>query len=212
MDTAPALKPFAGRMVLVALVLSGAAAAQTRAQERRTNTEQARSGDLTPNQVNGKWGYADNSGKIVIKPQFAGARGFSDGLALVWTEGLALTDPADHAFAKTGYIDRTGRWVIHSRWDYYFSYDFSEGLVPFLKQFGKWGYMDTTGKIVIRPGFDWAGNFSGGVAPALFEGKHSHIDKTGTVIDQSAVVLPRRTYERNRYGTYRLKPQRPPCS
>ena len=212
MDTAPPLKRLARWMILVAFILSVAAATQTFAQEWRTNTKQAHSDDLTPTQVNGKWGYADSSGKIVIKPQFSRAGEFSDGLALVWTEGAPLFDPVVTSFVKMGYIDRTGRWVIHSRWEYYFFYDFSEGLVSFRRQSDKWGYMDTTGTIVIRPRFDWAGNFSGGRAPALLDGKCSHIDKTGTVIDQSATVLPRTKYEQDRHGTYRFKPQRPPCS
>ncbi len=212
MDAASALKRLARRMILVLFILSVAAATQTFAQERRTNTKQEHSDDLTPIQVNGKWGYVDNSGKIVIKPQFSRASEFSDGLALVWTGGAALFDPVVTSFVKMGYIDRTGRWVIHSRWEYYFFYDFSEGLVPFRKQSGKWGYMNTTGKIVIRPRFDWAGNFSGGIAPALLDGKCSHIDKTGTIIDQSAIVLPRTKYEQDKHGTYRFKPQRSPCS
>lgn len=198
-------------MILAVFILSVMAVTLTLAQERGTNTE-AHSDDLRPIQVNGKWGYADGSGKIVIKPQFSRADEFSDGLALVWTGGAPLFDPVVTSFVKMGYIDRTGRWVIHSRWEYHFFYDFSDGLVPIRKQSGKWGYMDTTGKIVIRPRFDWAGNFSGGIAPALLDGKCSHLDKAGTVMDQSAAILPRAKYEQDKHGTYRFKPQRPPCS
>ena len=34
-------------------------------------------------QIGGKWGYIDESGKMVIKPQFDDARAFFDGLAAV---------------------------------------------------------------------------------------------------------------------------------
>src|SRR5580765_4452613 len=33
-----------------------------------------------------KWGYIDKTGKVVIKPQFKAAEGFSDGIGLVWTD------------------------------------------------------------------------------------------------------------------------------
>jgi hypothetical protein len=167
---------------------------------------------LAPIQHNGKWGYADGAGRIVIKPRFSEAGRFSEGLALVWTGGAPLTDPVVTSFVKMGYIDATGHWVIHSRFQYYFFYDFSEGVVPFRKQFDKWGYMDRMGKIVIGPRFDWAGNFSGGVAPALLDGVCSHIDKTGRVIDQSQTSLPRQKGEQDSHGTYKYKPHAPPCS
>lgn len=167
--------------------------------------------DLAPIEQNGKWGYANKYGNVVIKPQFSGVGRFSDGLALVWSGGRSVTDPGVLWFVKMGYIDRNGHWVIQSRFMYYFFYDFSEGLVPFRQQFSKWGYMDRTGKIVIRPRFDWAANFSGDTAPVLMHGICAHIDKTGRIIDQSQTVLPR-TSEQDRHGTYLFKPESPPCS
>jgi hypothetical protein len=161
---------------------------------------------------NGKWGYEDGSGNLVIKPQFSRADRFSDGLALVWTDGAPLFDPIVTSFVKMGYIDAGGHWVIHSRWEYYFFDDFSEGVVPFRKQFGEWGYINTAGKVVIRPQFNWAGNFTGGIAPVLASGRCSHIDKTGKVLDQSTRVLSNKKYEQDRHGVYHLKPQVPPCS
>lgn len=169
-------------------------------------------GVLTPIQVQGKWGYANHSGVIVIKPQFSQADKFSDGLALVWTGGAPLFDPIATSFVKMGYIDGAGHWVISSRWEYYFFYDFSEGLVPFRKQFGKWGYMDTGGKVVVRPQFDWAGNFLGGVAPALLHGQCIHIEKNGSPIDQSATIPHGNKYEQDKNGVYHFKPHTPPCS
>ncbi len=123
-----------------------------------------------------------------------------------------MTDPFVTSFVKMGYINATGRWVIHSRFEYYFFDDFSERLVPFRKQFSKWGYMDRMGKIVIRPRFDWAGNFSGGIAQALLDGKCAHVDKTGRVIDQSQTIPPRQKNEQDRHGTYLFKPHTLPCS
>jgi hypothetical protein len=200
------------RLALAALV-SVAAAQEIFGQNGHPNANQGSPPDsLTPIQQEGKWGYADGTGRIVIKPQFSRAGRFSDGLALVWTGGVPLTDPVVTSFVKMGYINATGHWVIHSRFEYYFFDDFSEGLVPFRKQSSKWGYMNTMGKIVIRPQFDWAGNFSGGVAPALLDSKCAHIDKTGRVIDQSQTTLPHQKGELDSHGTYQYKSHAPPCS
>jgi len=41
---------------------------------------------LRPIQQDGKWGYIDSTGKIVIKPQFVWAEEFSEGLAAIENE------------------------------------------------------------------------------------------------------------------------------
>lgn len=54
-----------------------------------------------------KIGYIDRSGKYVIKPRFASARPFSEGLACVQPE----------QDGKWGYIDKTGQLVIGAEFD-----------------------------------------------------------------------------------------------
>jgi hypothetical protein len=76
-------------------------------------------------------GYIDRQGHVVIKPQFSAAYPFAEGIALVWAGGVNLTDPIVKSFVKMGYIDKTGKWVIGSRFTYLFYNSFSEGLVPF---------------------------------------------------------------------------------
>jgi hypothetical protein len=205
------MKRMAKRVALAALIVPVAAEPRIFSQNAQPNASQESSGDPTPFKENGRWGYADKDGKVVIKPQFSRADKFSEGLALVWTGGIPLTDPVVTSFVKMGYINRAGRWVIHSRLQYYFFDDFSNGLVPFRQQSSKWGYMDQMGGTVIRPRFDWAGSFSEGIAPVLLDGKCARIDKTGRVIDQSQTVLPRQKYGQDSHGTYLFKPQAPPC-
>ncbi len=64
--------------------------------------------------IDGKYGYADKSGALVIEPQFDGAEGFSEGLAAVKLD------------EKYGYIDKAGEWVIEPTFRY--AKRFSEGL------------------------------------------------------------------------------------
>src|ERR1700687_4967995 len=142
------------RLALAVLLFLGAGP-EIFGQSDHPNANQKSSDGLTPIQQNGKWGYTDGAGRIVIKPQFSRAGRFSEGLALVWIGGAPLTDPVVTSFVKMGYIDAIGHWVIQSRFEYYFFDDFSEGVVPFRKQSSKWGYMDRIGKIVIRQRFNW---------------------------------------------------------
>jgi hypothetical protein len=162
------------------------------------------------------WGYIDSQGHVVIEPQFSTADPFAEGLALVWAGGVSLTDPVVKSFVKMGYIDKTGKWVIGSRFTYFFYNSFSEGLVPFRKNGGKWGYMNKKGKVVIKPQFDWAGDFSQGSALVLNVGVCAHVDKAGQVMVQSSQQSPnmgqKRRPEQDRHGTYTFPPTGPPCS
>ena len=64
---------------------------------------------------NGKYGYINKSGKMVIAPRFGWTNRFSEGLAAVQGEDF-----------KYGYLDRTGKLVIDLRFD--FAERFSGGL------------------------------------------------------------------------------------
>ena len=139
----------------------------------------ARPPQLRPIQQDGKWGYIDSTGKIVVKPQFAWAEEFSEGLAAFENED-----------GKHGYIDETGRVVIAPKFDNWT--EFSEGLAAVSVDF-EWGYIDKTGKWAIPPQFAVGRPFSNGLAlvGVALNGKvsfppgpekHVFIDKTGKVV------------------------------
>ena len=46
----------------------------------------------------------------------------------------------------------------------------------------KLGEIDKTGKVVINPQFDWAFDFSEGLAAVEIDGKYGFIDKTGKIV------------------------------
>ncbi|EOD9326229.1 WG repeat-containing protein, partial [Campylobacter coli] len=47
---------------------------------------------------------------------------------------------------------------------------------------GKIGFIDKSGEFVIKPKFNYVGDFSEGLAPALLNGKIGFIDKSGKII------------------------------
>jgi len=138
----------------------------------------------SPFEENGKWGYLNGSGQVVITPRYMMAGDFS-------AEGLAAV--ADQQ--KWVYIDRMGRTVIEP---YIFDNGpdyFAEDLARFIHD-GKFGFFDKTGRVVIDPQFDFARPFSGGRAAVctggeeVLKGEHrvweggrwGYIDKRGLLV------------------------------
>jgi hypothetical protein len=80
--------------------------------------------------VDGKHGFIDLTGRLVIPPTFDFAWGFSEGLASAWQNGRA------------GFIDRTGRFVISPRFEY--AKAFHEGLAE-VKLGGLWPSLASAG-------------------------------------------------------------------
>lgn len=98
---------------------------------------------------NGKYGFIDNTGKIVINPQFDQVYGFREGLCAVCI-GVACTDgnynESTYVDRKYGFIDATGKFIINPQYDR--ADYFSDGLAAvWIKD--KRGYIDKTGKMVI---------------------------------------------------------------
>ena len=106
---------------------------------------------LFPVRVEGKYGYIDKKGKLVIQPQFSGASRFSEGLAAVQMQRAG----------RVGYIDETGNLVIPLQFD--LADPFSEGLAAIFKD-RKWGFMDRTGQVVVAPAFAAVARFTEGMA------------------------------------------------
>ncbi|WP_379134913.1 WG repeat-containing protein [Paenibacillus sp. sgz500958] len=155
---------------------------------------------------NGKFGYLDMQGEIVIPPTFDYAYDFSDGYATIHVRkgtstGRAFIDvngnfihdqihtnsmhfrdgiaSVEHSSGKHGCINAAGEYVIEPISDSYIF--FSEGLAPISIK-GKIGYMDRKGEIVIPPRFGYAGNFHDGIAIIIKRNKCGYINKLGEII------------------------------
>lgn len=153
---------------------------------------------------NGKYGYIDRTGKVVIAPQYENTMGFNEGLAATQSGG------------KYGFIDTKGVWVIKPQYDFTYIFmdgtamvkvgkqsawidksgkqiiqpqDFEETAMGFsegrlaVKKGGKWGYIDKTGKMIIEAKFKKATKFEGGAAQVETDDDlHLWIDGSGKVL------------------------------
>lgn len=147
---------------------------------------------------NGRYGYINRSGLVVIKPQFEDAYSFSEGLARVAVQhkygfidkaGNVVIEPVfDDAgdfvegFVrvskgnKYGFIDKDGSIAIPL--EYELVSEFSEGLAGIYQQ-GKWGFINSKGEIVIQPRFNNVGFFKSGFASASENELYGYINKKG---------------------------------
>lgn len=123
---------------------------------------------LAPVQKDGKWGYIDQKGKLVISCIYDDAKCFSENLAAV------------KIVEKWGYIDKNGKWKLNPRWKNVESY--SEGLAA-VQVYDKWGYIDKKGDLVIPPKWIEAYDFSENRA-MVKAGKEKWvgIDRNGKVV------------------------------
>jgi hypothetical protein len=140
---------------------------------------------LAPFRKDGKFGFIDRRGRMVIPPVYDYVQGFSDGLSVVWIDG------------KSGYIDKNGKMVIELNFEEEYRWikpgAFSDGLASVIKSVGEWegkvGYIDKSGKVVIDfiydaiPGHGYTANeFREGFAVQLLGEKYGIIDKAGNIV------------------------------
>lgn len=112
------------------------------------------------------WGVMDNTGKIVINPQFNEIGNFKEGKAWFYNG------------EQYGFIDTKGKYIINPQFEY--CSDFSEGLASF-RQGSVYGFIDEEGKIVINPQFEKVGNFKNGYALIRQGKKWGYINRTGKI-------------------------------
>lgn len=150
----------------------------------------------------GKWGYIDRVGNVVISFHFKYAGQFEQGMARVSVgdkfffindKGSRVTPEFDGAFdfhedlaavevgKNVGYVRRDGTFALPPLYQSASGIDFSEGLAA-IRVNGKVGFMDKVGSIVIQPKYDDVFAFSDGLAPVEVSGKWGYVNKAGDVV------------------------------
>ena len=115
----------------------------------------------------GKCGFIDKSGSLVISPQFDSAWSFdSSGLAPVAVGNV------------WGFIDQSGKFVVNPRFEDASGFE-NSNIAP-VKSDGKWGYINKKGYFDIPPRFEYASGFNNSnIAPVKIDGKWGYINKKG---------------------------------
>ncbi|MDD5361747.1 MAG: WG repeat-containing protein [Ignavibacteria bacterium] len=117
---------------------------------------------------NGKVGFIDTTGKVVIKARFAQTGDFSEGLAPARLKGLY------------GYIDTTGEYVIPPKYDY--AMEFHDGLAIVYNDSVPC-YINKAGNIPFPVYYKKLYNFENGFAKAVtYDNKYDLIDLNGNVL------------------------------
>ena len=117
----------------------------------------------------GKWGYINTDGEMVIDPIYDSANSFSEGLAAVQSKG------------RWGYINTKGETVIAFTMDSTFA--FSDGMAVFASGI-YYGYINREGKVVIKATYEEAGNFHNGIACVKEGVRYGFIDKEGNKLTE----------------------------
>ncbi len=144
--------------------------------------------------ADGKWGFKDISGKVVVEPQFDYVGSTCEGLTIVCKDERWgwIDTKGKLTFPAKGQVNAWGRYSGGERFS-------SGGLVRIWTKAGEktrtnpwskerttvikaWGYADASGKVVIEPRFESANQFSGGLAAVKKNGKWGYINKTGKLV------------------------------
>lgn len=174
-------------LLLVCAALAGAAENEPAAQ-------------LYKIEENGKIGFIDASGRVVVQPQFDSARGgFKEGFIRVrkgpwWgymnTSGRVVTmryDSADDFVGgrarvefknRWGFIDHNGIEVVEPAYED--AADFQEGLGR-VKKNGRWGFVSLKGREVVAPQYKDAEDFREGMARVKLNKLWGYINQQGNL-------------------------------
>jgi len=147
----------------------------------------------------GKWGWVDPNGSILIRPQFQEVEQFEDGVATVKTNekwgiidknGTFLLQPQFKSITfddrvwwiyngiHWGLVDKNGAVLLQPQLEGYSS--FKDGRAR-VKKDGKWGLIDENGTFLVQPQFEWFGDFKDGEAFVKKDNKWGLVDKNGAI-------------------------------
>lgn len=119
-----------------------------------------------------KFGFINESGKVVIPAQFESVGYFKDGLS--W---------AKTADRKLGYINPKGEWVIKPQFDVGKNFGDESGLAR-IKSGDKWGYVSKSGEVTYLKDTDIYEDFFNGLARGRKNEKFGYLNSKGEWVIQ----------------------------
>ncbi|KAB2877922.1 WG repeat-containing protein [bacterium] len=124
---------------------------------------------LYPIQENGKWGFINKEGVLIIRPQFAWDHAYSpeNGFIITETNG------------KYGLLNSYGEPLFDPQFDQPPEF---HGRVAWVKKDELWGLIDHNGLWLIEPAFETVYGFNNGYAKIEKNGKYGLVDSSGIIV------------------------------
>ena len=120
-------------------------------------------------QQDGKWGFIDKTGQMIIAPTYEEAQSFHEGMAAVKLNGL------------WGFLNTSGELVIPAQYDTV--QNFSEGVAP-VEQNDTWGCIDQKGELILACKYEEVRPCSDSRIAVKWQNRYGYFDKNGEkVID-----------------------------
>lgn len=191
------------RLAILGLFLAGLSACGGDSTQQQETADSPKAYPyLYPISQNGKWGFIDSAGQVVIPPQYEGADHFYEGLALVkqggawgyiqldgtfrinprflanpqrFSDGLARGRFRDHF----GYIDTSGNTIISPI--YALGMPFQDGLACVQDDNKLWGFINKKGAWVVKPTLKEFAIYADGLYPIYRNYSYGFADTTGAV-------------------------------
>ncbi|WP_201583329.1 WG repeat-containing protein [Psychrobacter jeotgali] len=140
---------------------------------------------------NGKVGYMNTQGKLVIPTVYDSMRDPNNKYDETWSEPVSNGRILVKKNGKLGIIDTSNKVIMPFNDKYAAIKSISEGMAPVMSKSYKWGFIDKNGKEVIAPKYDGTNGHFGGVygfSQGLAGMKKG--DKWGYITKSGKVAIP----------------------
>lgn len=147
---------------------------------------------VSPNGWNYSYGYIDEKGKTVVEPKYARAGSFSEGLACVCVHEGEQEMLPKYPMGKWGYISKDGKVVIAPSFDD--AGNFHDGMALVMTEgsggdTSRCGYINQKGETIVPRKYNLGFDFCEGLALVREGNIWKFIDKSGTEVITTDVVL-----------------------
>ncbi len=154
----------------------------------------------------GKWGYIDNNGNMVIEPQYDQAYNFTDGIAVVFYGTVTSSGAADQG--TFFFIDRDNQ-KLDALGEWTNAYVFNAAGYARVNGGDGWGMINREGDVIVEPVWDATGTFNNGFTYVAKDKLFGIVDESGKLIcdpvfDQSIFFSPSGVALVKEQGKYHL--------
>ncbi len=128
--------------------------------------------------INGKYGFINAHGELVIDATFDKVGDFHNGFAVIYetSQEIVVEGTGENTCSKLGYIDKAGRCIVKPQYDW--AYEFVDGVARVSDQTGYY-FVNTQGHLINRAPFDYAEDFSEGLGQVRTSAGCGFINATG---------------------------------